>query len=664
MDKKTRYDYTLSKASFINPYNFVPIPVNNKVNRKNAELSETNSKDSLFSGKIYCSIHTKTGIAVPDTANKWEDRKVAKHYHYPFMRTPDGYPMIPASSLRGVVRNVFEVLTDSCFSTMRDDTILTARTPSTAAYHAGFLIFNKTTERWTLHSAKKYMLRTKRATYSSSQNPKAWDDRICTPYEVNCNENGERYIEFKGIKKSGAGIYFKKLLENNGDEVIYMSRRGIGCAPLVERLVTKEEMDQASNKKQYGCGILVLGEPIYNKHHESVFVPEGSAALNYSNDKVNKALQGLEATLEMYNDSAINRNLEDEKDPHLGYRSYERMKKNGIIPVWYNDINGHLYLSFACIGRMAFENTLNDLVGERKPCTCRDNMCPACRLFGKTGDKSLGSRVSFTDAVYTGDRADLHDHVLAELGSPNISYMPFYTNVTEQDYEQQEKNNFRRRKLPPGYDDRKIQIRGRKFYWHSTNFDMVNHQQGETNRNGTFEVLKLGEQEKFGFEISFRNISAEELRELVYSLNLYENGGKYCHKIGHGKPIGLGSINITVERIEQRTFSLQNGYKISEYIFDYSQKPTEVKEGSETIQSLKEILDYSKAKETEYPGIVPPMGVQPGPKDNGLARHKWFTENTAFNQNNRNRNLQTLPRILDKNQELRKFDAKIIGRNR
>ena len=71
-----------------------------------SEKMEVQGTEELVTGKICCSIYTKTGIAIPDTANKHEDKTVEKHYHYPFMKTIDGHPMIPASSIRGVVRNV------------------------------------------------------------------------------------------------------------------------------------------------------------------------------------------------------------------------------------------------------------------------------------------------------------------------------------------------------------------------------------------------------------------------------------------------------------------------------------------------------------------------------------------------------------------------------
>ena len=126
-----QYDIDTSKT-FVNPYNFVRVDLKNKPVK---DIAEQQGERTL-TGWIDYTVHTKTPLAIPDTENVWEE-KVARtvgrkqeteiHKHYRFMRNTAGEYIIPGSSVRGVVRNVYEVATDSCFSTLKDDQRITAR---------------------------------------------------------------------------------------------------------------------------------------------------------------------------------------------------------------------------------------------------------------------------------------------------------------------------------------------------------------------------------------------------------------------------------------------------------------------------------------------------------------------------------------------------------
>ena len=95
---------------FVNPYTFVPLP---KGGAKRSDCTE--ATEPVFSGEIKCRLITKTQIAVPDILkNPVPDnveRTEPKEYDF---FTLDGKAAIPGSGIRGVIRSVFEVLTDSC----------------------------------------------------------------------------------------------------------------------------------------------------------------------------------------------------------------------------------------------------------------------------------------------------------------------------------------------------------------------------------------------------------------------------------------------------------------------------------------------------------------------------------------------------------------------
>lgn len=93
-------------GSFINPYTFIPVNDGNK-----KSLCEYYNSDSdLISGKIECTLFTRSQIALCDETDEGE---------FVFFNVK-GKPIIPGSSLRGTIRSLYEALTDSCFSSTND----------------------------------------------------------------------------------------------------------------------------------------------------------------------------------------------------------------------------------------------------------------------------------------------------------------------------------------------------------------------------------------------------------------------------------------------------------------------------------------------------------------------------------------------------------------
>jgi len=171
-------------------------------------------------------------------------------------------------------------------------------------------------------------------------------------------------------------------------------------------------------------------------------------------------------------------------------------------------------------------------------CQKENGLCPACRVFGTIqGDDLLfQGKVRLSDVV--GHREDLEkgDWVPKELSSPKPErHVPFYATDG---------------KGPESGP------RGRKFYYHHRNpCDQAMTQTQHNHRNvriterlktaavlqATLDFQGLTEDETaallFAIELDLR----EELRQgksvLVRSL---------AHKIGMGKPLGLGSVGITI----------------------------------------------------------------------------------------------------------------------
>lgn len=622
--QNVNYQIDKGKTPFVNPYNFVRVDFGRK--------SHASVEEDVITGWIDYRIITRTPLAIPDAGTakgeviREKGEKKGIHKQYDFMKTPNGEYMIPGSSIRGVIRNVYETATDSCFSTLKDRQMITTR--QTDAGKPGIIeIFEDDAgnRSLTLVQADYYMLKVRDHAPRGGQNDVIWDKKICPVYSVK-RDGTRKYISFGGEKYySGSIVHFIPLKNTKtGKPVEYIKRirkngqiSSFSCGK-----VAKSLSNQGSE------GILVLGEDIYNKHHERIFV-KGAPENTKIQGKLEAAFEGLLKTLDIYRNDAINKNYGSK---HSGYSAFETMRRNGQIPVYYKWKGSNLYLQFAAIGRVAFHNDMEHLVGEKKPCKARKNLCKACSLFGMVGKEAAGSRLRFEDAKCTQEKPDTIVATLAELGAPRVAYMPFYSTMGMND-----------NPITIGYDDPGIGIRGRKFYWHHMPTNKILNA-SKTVRNATMEVV-AGKTE-FKGRIFFDGISENELEELIWALNFWENDaeGELCHKIGHGKPLGLGSCKLIVKGVTKRSFG-EKGYTTGEYSVDYSM-PSPVAD-SETVKDLLTISNFRAVEDMQvkYPYVYPLNDRDSYPKENDLANHKWFTENKQ--KRNKDKKM-LLPHITEK----------------
>ena len=568
-------NYELSGENFINPYNFVPVD-KGKVKRKDIKEKYEENKEELLYGKIECQMICKTPLAIPDTALKEQEKGVSEeHYYYPFMSV-GGHYIVPGSSIRGVVRNVYETITNSCYATMKKDTKISIRSANPFA-NAGLLFCENGV--WKLYKAQKHL--------------------------INQEEFSFELQDYRDMV--GKEFEFRRRQTRNSSIVIWFKPKS-------------GQKTSVLRNQQTMTGYLAIGESFSKKNHDALF--QKSNPQNYPEQTIKSALRDLEEILKIYRDDKINLHYPDE---HGGYKWFEAVKKdaeagNGAIPIYFQDVQGRLYVSPAQIGRKFFQRTLNNIVGNLAPekCDKRSNLCPACSLFGTVkSDKALGSRLRFTDANLLDEAPKATTVVFAELSSPKPSYLPFYL----------KKNNGV--DLIDGYDGTAVDIRGRKFYWHHTPVPQNPTNMPERNkRNATLDTLPSGT--KFKFDVYFDGITKEQLSQLCTAINLNENDGEtLCHKIGHGKPLGYGSVKIKINEIKTRTFDKEHGWK--EAKIDVPQNDNFFC-GNETQNALLTICKFDTCKDRVCYPYVEPFGNK-STKSNEDASHQWFSTNYKLGNN-------------------------------
>ena len=159
-------------------------------------------------------------------------------------------------------------------------------------------------------------------------------------------------------------------------------------------------------------------------------------------------------------------------------------------------------------------------------CDSKEQLCPACRLFGAMGRGGhfLG-KISIGDAQAE-DVASVENLTLESLMQPKPRHRVWYENPQQ-----------------PAV------MRGRKFYYHRPRGAQTTTQ-GKYNK--TVEAVKPGT--VFAFSVDFTNLENDELALLVFALVLE---AEMCHKVGMGKPVGLGSAKIEVTQWQQRDVQMR-----------------------------------------------------------------------------------------------------------
>src|SRR5579883_422480 len=250
------------------------------------------------------------------------------------------------------------------------------------------------------------------------------------------------------------------------------------------------------------------------------------------------------------------------KDGHL---------RDGDPVFFLRDENGDLvFFGRAQMFRLPYKQRPIDLVPEelRRP----TDIDYAEALFGfvrkpdevgagvPQGDKrrAYASRVSVTDAVLLPDQTNIW---LAEdfdtaiipkiLATPKPTAFQMY--LTQQRPDEPNKLDHYDTNLLGG----KVGIRGHKRYWHQglgtdqghTLEEIRGAIEGQNNmppgdtQHTSFKPLRLGV--TFSFRIHFENLSKAELGALCWTLHPHgEAGRRYCHHLGMGKPLGMGAVEL------------------------------------------------------------------------------------------------------------------------
>ena len=605
-------DIVQSKETFVNPYIFVPLEINCS---KNYNFENLKHEKDLITGWIECTLLTKGPIFIPNTSNenrfnlkteKGEEIRSLEFYSNEDLQNisdanpePPKNPVIPPSELRGMIRSSFELLTNSCLSAIDHEKKLYKRVTKPGS--AGKVI--RTQEGgWKIIPCIKYKM-----------------DKYKYKQEISNFSEGQE-IRFRANQKR----YFTGFDDND----------------LIGNFHHGEHINRKANESIF----------VENPHEQQIPIKENT-------------LENLLVNIKLYNDKTVN--LAFKKKEHTGYRRIRANKINDLdgALVYYKSYNSKIYLNPAEIGREVFYSNLTAIIKDYVPCSSLKQLCPACILFGFTGtNDQLASRVRFTPAISSKEFSaeDYFDpEVLKELASPKLSSTEFYLlRPRQEDGMKAQMWNydyagFYKKDLVP-FRRYKAEISGRKFYWHQK-ISEIPRALERSDRNVGIRALRSNN--NFTFKVYFNNVKDEELKKLIWTLEI-GNNEENAHKIGMGKPLGLGSVKIIVDNLQVRKISLYDD-AINYEIVD----STTIRDDTRTFQNADaaallgcdpkvlsrymKITNFEKApSNVEYPSNV-----------GSDLNYEWFMSNRAIPPGSPFKHIidQTIPTDLN-NPKLFKYD--------
>lgn len=317
-------------------------------------------------------------------------------------------------------------------------------------------------------------------------------------------------------------------------------------------------------------------------------------------------------------------------------RQFEKMKAgNGMLPVWYHKDGNRYYFALSQMSRAIFYTQPIDMLKKKNldVCSDNDNVCETCALFGIIGKQNSefvkSSKLRFSDAVCEDKNCFDRKYTLL-LASPRISSFEFYLKSNEKQY---------------CADSEDVTIAGRKYYWHNTS-KIKDVTVTDTNKNMVRKVELVKAGSKFNFCVYFDNITEIQLKKIVFALNLGENSldSDQCHKVGHGKPIGLGSAKIVVDNIMVREFR-DGKYSETQQNDIFINNKTDIFKNKKNVRNILKATSMKAvdARKIHYPKTEKSDDI-----------FKWFADNRKVLKSFGQPMIyfHKLPQLTDENQEL------------
>ena len=586
-------------GTFHNPYTFVPTPPRPSSEfagdfnplKNDPPLDHASLKPNLWTGHIPIKLTTVTPLVLLKSDGRGEDSTEEPY---------DVHSRIPESSLRGMLRSAYEVVTNSRYGAFRNDNRLAYRMNPRQSLE----LIPAIIEDGSKHGELKAQL------YPGTSD--------ITPQRP----EGPMYAAMLDVNSTYVGGGEPKTRDEVWAKIDRREHRRYRYWKVTKIWLKSNQPTKPSDPGKIVKGsVLITNENMGNKHDERVFFVDGKNAKNPIKRDVTHLKEAWRMRIQSYRDAHPESDIFNRKgamgkpwrkigrdpgdtawSPHLyedgkhtdrwGRPSEDTLELRAGNMVYARcrfDSKGNVEkitdLFPVMISRELYENSPKDLLDvSLRPAKELRELSPADRLFGwvpqEQGDDSgYKSRIRVvcegsedTDIVEEFEGGPLP---LTILGQPKPAQGRFYVAGDDKGIPQHGK-----RKQDAGYKaSAGKRLRGRKQYWHHKGLEAEqapdywkasseDRTQRQTNgryqeyrrpdkfnnRNQQFEQ-QIDSQNRsikgwikpgtvFKASLYVQNLQPEEIGALLWLLSRPED---YYFRLGYGKPLGFGSVHIEID---------------------------------------------------------------------------------------------------------------------
>lgn len=459
---------------FINPYNFVPV----QNDFFEATWASYVSHDIPFSDGICGEIHVDFEAVSPLIIKEGQSHDFVNF---------DSKPFIPATSLKGMVRNVLEILSLAKISTLTKDDRYSMRDLS--PHNNDYTIKKK------LNEIKAGLLIQIKGLY----------------YIVKCEEY-ER-LNYKQLEE---------LLDEPG-----VGNKIKNSSSVKEKYKLIDERPFYENEEDSDW-VLVLTGKMFNKKAEYGFkLPEVIKPESIPE----KVIKDFKFIYEKETDSATWKYWKGKIQNFESIpKKSELTKKICFAPVFFikekaQEKDEIINLGLTFLYREPYQNSLHQLMPENHLQKSKFDLAET--IFGSTVNESFKGRVAFSHAFIKDYQIEHEREII--LGSPKPTFFPFYL-------EQNSKKPY------STFSNTDAKINGWKRYL--THQDIEKQLFNNENVNIRTKIKPLDKGCKFTSIVRFHNLREVELGALLSALTFHSNNDKCFHLIGMAKPLGYGKIKL------------------------------------------------------------------------------------------------------------------------
>ena len=499
------------------PYNFVPL--NERVIEGEPAADFSAYHEGRLSGNIQCEIENLTPLYIRDTLDEQQVAGNDESNDNPEFFSPAGRYRIPGSSLRGMVRNLVEIMSYGRMLCDGKRKFFFRQVGDTSALgiHYRDTMTHSAAEGYCPKIKAGFLRRKGPNSYEMLPSRELEDTQF---YRVNYDYRSRivRNTNIRINKFEFREVYFRPVAPAMHDH------RG-GKLRLKYALV---ENVSESPMQGYVKGYMISSGDFAGTKHMHWIINDASGTAIPIDREIIKDYQ---------NDSS-----RDERSDLL--KMLER-NQNAPVPCFYltDDSGAITSLGFTGMYRLAYRTRVGDHINQSPNDDKTIDLCEA--IFGKSA--GFASRVCFEDASLQSAVADVAMPVCAPkiLSSPKPTTFQHYL---DQHRGRGRGEQFNSRNLR--HWDSDCVIRGHKMYWHKNsdsqgvadNLKWAENTLPPPNDTQHTRIKPARPGAQFSGRIRFENLTEVELGALLFALDLPEN---HYHKLGMGKPLGLGTVKIT-----------------------------------------------------------------------------------------------------------------------